>query len=126
MDNSTAIQIIDAISEKLGIAIDYTSDNVIPYVEDLLSRYARYITIYDTAIILIVFALLLIPLVPMMKQMKNKSHVNSCGDITPTFLILIIASVGFGLLFIFVLLTCVDEIIIANTIPEVLLLNLLK
>ena len=43
MTESTAIQIIDALSEKLGIVIDYTVDNVIPYVEDLIPRYRKHV-----------------------------------------------------------------------------------
>ena len=36
------IQIIDALCEKLGIAIDWTSENVIPYITTLCGKLINY------------------------------------------------------------------------------------
>lgn len=36
------IQVIDALCEKLGIAIDWTSENVIPYIETLCKKLITY------------------------------------------------------------------------------------
>ncbi len=36
------IQVIDALCEKLGIAIDWTSENVIPYMETLCRKLINY------------------------------------------------------------------------------------
>lgn len=36
------IKVFDYIGEKLGIAIDYTQENVMPYLEDLWHRYITY------------------------------------------------------------------------------------
>lgn len=36
------IQVIDALCEKLGIAIDWTSENVIPYIETLCGKLISY------------------------------------------------------------------------------------
>jgi hypothetical protein len=36
------INIFDYLGEKLGIAIDWSSENVIPYLQDLCQRYIDY------------------------------------------------------------------------------------
>lgn len=36
------IKVLDYLGEKFGIAIDWTQENVFPYLQDLLSRFAGY------------------------------------------------------------------------------------
>lgn len=36
------IEVIDALCQKFGIAIDWTSDNILPYVEYLVKNAVRY------------------------------------------------------------------------------------
>ena len=36
------IKVFDYIGQKLGIAIDYTQENIYPYLEDLWHRYVNY------------------------------------------------------------------------------------
>lgn len=40
--NSKLIEILDALSEKFGIMIDWTQQNVQPYVQDLMHRVVQY------------------------------------------------------------------------------------
>ena len=40
--NEETIKVFDYIGEKLGIAIDYTQENIIPYLTDLWNRYISY------------------------------------------------------------------------------------
>lgn len=37
------IENLNAVCDKLGIAIDWTSDNLMPQIQDLLTRYGRYL-----------------------------------------------------------------------------------
>lgn len=41
MDNKV-IEVFDYIGEKLGVAIDWTSENVVPQVTELIGRYRSY------------------------------------------------------------------------------------
>lgn len=34
------IKVLDKIAEQIGLAIDWTQENIIPYVKDLFARYA--------------------------------------------------------------------------------------
>ena len=36
------IKVIDAVSEKTGMAIDWTSQNIVPYVTEVIHRFAMY------------------------------------------------------------------------------------
>ena len=38
------IEIMDAIGDRIGIAIDWTSENVAPYLQNLLERFIKYET----------------------------------------------------------------------------------
>ena len=41
MDNKV-IEVFDYLGEKLGIAIDWTSENVMPQVTEFMNRYTKY------------------------------------------------------------------------------------
>ena len=40
--NEEMIKVFDYIGNKLGIAIDYTQENIQPYLEDLWNRFITY------------------------------------------------------------------------------------
>ena len=40
--NEETIKVFDYIGDKLGIAIDYTQENIQPYLEDLWHRFITY------------------------------------------------------------------------------------
>lgn len=52
------IKVLDNLGQKFGLAIDWSSQNIMPYLKDLMTRFITYRT--TTAIILIVISLVLI------------------------------------------------------------------
>ena len=52
------IKILDALADKFGIAIDWTSANVIPYMQQLCERYVKYEVVTSIVWILIGIVLL--------------------------------------------------------------------
>ena len=52
MDNKV-IEVFEYLGEKLGIAIDWTSENVVPQVTEFMSRYAKYEITKSSVIIMI-------------------------------------------------------------------------
>lgn len=54
------IKVLDNLGEKFGIAIDWSSQNVIPYLQDLMSRFIAYRNY--SAIIWIVMSIIMISL----------------------------------------------------------------
>lgn len=52
------IKVIDALAEKFGVAVDWTSENIIPYLEQLCDKYINYEI--ATSVVWIVFGVFLI------------------------------------------------------------------
>lgn len=52
------IKILDAVGEKFGIAVDWTSENVMPYLQQLCGKYIKYEI--ATSILWMVIGLILI------------------------------------------------------------------
>lgn len=52
------IKILDDLGQRFGIAIDWSSENVLPYLQDLMSRYVNYEVM--TSVVWIVVALIVI------------------------------------------------------------------
>lgn len=50
--------VIDKIAEKIGVAIDWSSENVMPYIQDIMQRY-RAMSIIETVIIMAVCAIII-------------------------------------------------------------------
>ena len=65
--SSQFIEVLDALCDKIGIAIDWTSQNVIPYLTDLAARIITYEIWTSAAWIVIVAIVFLIAL----KMTKN-------------------------------------------------------
>ena len=55
--NSQFIEVLDALCEKFGIVIDWTSQNVMPYLTDLAARIITY-EIWTSAAWIIIAAIL--------------------------------------------------------------------
>ena len=59
------IKVLNELCDKFGIAIDWTSDNVVPYLQDLMIRYSKYVCYTSIMwlviglIIMVVFGVLL-------------------------------------------------------------------
>ena len=57
------IKVLDSLGEKLGIAIDWTAENVQPYLKDLMERFIDYkmiINIIGVVISLLIILLLVV------------------------------------------------------------------
>lgn len=50
------IEVIDALCQKFGIVVDWTSGNILPYIEDLLENAVRY-ELYTSLLYSIIFAI---------------------------------------------------------------------
>lgn len=42
--SNEVIKVLDHICDKFGIAIDWSSSNVMPYLQDLMVRMTKYVT----------------------------------------------------------------------------------
>ncbi len=94
------IKVLDNLAQKFGIAIDWTSQNVMPYVQDLVSRYIAYnnlIAIVQIAISVILITVGIVCIVKLIKWTKKDEYYDEelfCWGIAGS---LFIIALGIGL-----------------------------
>lgn len=103
------IEILDYIGAKFGLAIDWTDENVLPYVEKLAEKYINYeIAISATIVIALVVIALILGILTGVLYIKNYD-----GCIIVGILLLICFVIG-----IVVIPTEIADIIKCITFPE--------
>lgn len=68
------IKVLDNLGEKFGIAIDWTSQNIMPYIQELMSRYDRYYITSCMTWLVIETILLIISIVVFRGCIKEKKE----------------------------------------------------
>lgn len=114
------IKILDALAEKFGLAIDWTSANVLPYLQQLCGKYVTYEIATSVAWMLIGICLLFIGkyVIGKAKYCLEKYKEDWCSDYD-------LATVGLGILAgcvivggIIIILYQTFDIITCVTLPE--------
>ena len=103
------IKLLDDLGQRFGIAIDWSSENVMPYLQDLMSRYIKYETMTSIMWMVIGVIGLLLGIIFIYKGFKSDDPDDT----------------GLAFIFIFVAIACIviiifqiSDIITVNTIPE--------
>ena len=122
VSEKNAIQIINAIWDKLGIVADFTNSNIVPYAEDLLRRYVWYVVI-NNIIFIVLYGIVISTFYKLTIKFKNKGKSDNNDTWYMVFKILTIA-LGVGV--IFAVPFVVSDIVKALCIPEALILDLLN
>lgn len=123
------IKVLDALAEKFGLAVDWTSANVIPYLEQLCGKYVNYEI--ATSVIWLIFGLVCIVLgMVLFKKIKyfyNKAE--EFNDDDGYAWLCILSAIGFGVLVIIgliVSMTQIFDIVTCFTFPEKIIIEELK
>ena len=103
------IKVLNELCSKFGIAIDWTSDNVVPYLQDLMTRYAKYICY--TSIMWLAIGVLIVLVVGIIWYKYYKSS----KDIDCGIIVLILCGMLLGGMTIVVQTLDIIEVL---TIPE--------
>ena len=114
--SSQIIEILDYLGEKLGIAIDWSSDNVLPYIQMLCEKYINFEISTSVAWIVIGVIIAIIGICLIAFDAKNKWEY-----VGPTV-------IGAIILVITILIICVQifDIIKCNTFPELQIIEYIK
>lgn len=111
------IQVLDYLGEKLGVSIDWTSENILPYVQTLCSKYINWEI--ATSIVWLVVGIALIILAIIAFKGARNPNINDEGFLYLVFIVLLI----FGILIIF---TQIFDIIKCIYIPELQIYEYIK
>lgn len=103
------IKILDDLGRRFGIVIDWSSENVMPYLQDLMSRYVTYETLTSIMWAIAGIIVLIIGIVCTYKTIKNEDDDMRCFCIFP----LILSTIGLVMIW-----SQIVDIITVNTIPE--------
>ena len=66
------IKVLNNLGEKFGITIDWASQNVMPYIQDLMSRYNHYYIISSIVWLAIEIILLIVEIAIFISCIKEK------------------------------------------------------
>ena len=128
------IKVLDALCDKLGIAVDWTSENVVPYLKLLIGKYIKY-EIATSFAWIVLMALLMAPLIYVtIKAWKIYAHYYDSHDdffldedeVYIAAILLTVATAIIGLIAFCVFGYQVMDIVTAFTFPEKIILNELK
>ena len=117
------INVLNYMCQKFGIVIDWTSDNVMPYLEDLCGRYIQY-EVYTSVAWCAVFGIIVVfaGLIWLIGSIIEK-HSISTSDIPEIFSVIFFAALAIGVI---VWTVQAFDIIECYTIPEKTILEYLK
>lgn len=131
------IKVLNHLGDQFGVAIDWSSANVMPYLNDLMSRmikYGIYINIYHiiyaifiTAVFIIVTIVLYkIACKMILRSEENEEHVNSAKVLSTAFAISLVTTVIVVLIEIGNIKDCIADIIELNTVPEKYVIEIIQ
>lgn len=119
------INVLDYLGQKFGIAIDWTSENVMPYLQDLGARYIKYEIFTSIAwVILCIGIMVLAGIIWIISGIVNAK---SCSDIAEVVMhVSMFLFWAFLVISIIVGMTQAYDIIECYTLPEKVILEYLE
>lgn len=124
------IKILDDLGERFGVAIDWSSKNVMPYLEDLASRFTSYEVL--TSIMWIVIAVIVIigcsigihkVIKYANKKIEKALYYSGWSEGKPLLVGILILLIGNAII---IIITQIIDIITCYTIPEKMILEYLN
>ena len=119
--SSQFIEVLNALCDKIGIAIDWTSQNVMPYLTDLATRLVNY-EIWTSVAWIVILGVAFVVIWKLTKNTRKDDSFDNegkcvCAWVACCFIVII-----------FIVVACVEvfDIIRALTIPEVVIYGFLK
>ena len=133
------IKVLDHLGKQFGIAIDWTSANVMPYLQDLMTRIVKYGIYQNVSEIIFCLMLLLIVALITRKLYKASYKYASIYDetkkyddkstatfFTTAFMIGLAATAITTIMVLCVIKTSVNEIIELSTVPEKYVIEMIQ
>lgn len=121
------IQVLDNLGEKFGLAIDWSSENILPYVNELMNKAVSYELWMNIVSLALVTIIVIISWVVFCKTIKKKNF--SWYDMNGLSWIGIVSvsfGITFSIIFIVVSLFSIPTIIACLTFPEKVIFDMIK
>lgn len=125
--SNKVVEVINVLCEKFGIAVDWTSQNVLPYLEQLCSRLVQYelwTSVFWIAFCVLFTVIFLVAALILSKRCGRDDIEWDYDYVLPwVATVSWVAFAGFAIAFIVVLATESQDIIACLTCPEKILLD---
>lgn len=122
------IKVLDNLAQKFGIAIDWTSQNVMPYLQELMSRFIKYKIATDIIWIVVGIVMLIVSII-LFKKIQNWKKDNDIDIYEDEFLSYAFGIIGIFCMFVgaIIMIMCFTNGIIQDIfIPELTVIEYLK
>ena len=117
--SSEIIEVLDYLGEKFGIAIDWTSNNVLPYLQTLVDKFIKWEI--STSIVWIIIAAFVIVAMIVLINLKGIREINE-----ETYGMLWIPIIALIIVSFIVICIQIFDIIECNIFPEKALYDFIK
>ena len=114
-------KVLEKLGEQFGLALDFSKENIIPYIQQLAERVVRYESV--TSIAWLIFGLILIVggLIMLILAIKNADEWGEDAIIPVVLLGLLFIIIGF-----FMSIQQIGDLIACKYLPEKILLRYAK
>lgn len=111
------IEVLDALSDRLGMSIDWTQNNIIPYLQEISSKYVNY-EIATSIVWIVVGIILLIVAALVIKKIKTDNDLEDDEVFWLTIIMVVCGVAG-----VWIVLTQVFDIVTCYTFPEKIIIE---
>ncbi|MPM29864.1 hypothetical protein SDC9_76405 [bioreactor metagenome] len=122
------IKVLDNLSEKVGIAVDWSQQNILPYLQELMAKYINYEIMTSIVWIIVMFVLCAVFFL-VAKAFSKRAKKDEWDEDSPNCWAAIAGWVIFGILSfasIFVIVTQTMDIVRCVTFPEMQIIEYLN
>lgn len=123
------IKVLDNLCEKFGIAIDWTSQNVVPYLKELVGRFINYEVVTSIFWIIVGVIAIIIPVI-VIKKISKYTEKEIEEDYYSDWRFYQVVTIIFGSFIVFTFLIMIlfqiYDIIECYTIPEKVIFDYLN
>ena len=117
-------EVLDALSDRLGMSIDWTQNNIIPYLQEISSKYVNY-EIATSIVWIVVGVLFLVAAIWAVKKVIEVNNDTSIDEDVTALLVcmLVVLAVALSATGIITILEQVFDIITCYTFPEKIIIE---
>lgn len=116
------IKLLNDLGQRFGIVIDWSSENVMPYLQDLMSRYINYEIITSIVWLIVLVVCCIGMVIAILRLIKYERERNESDCIVWPTLVVVIFMVM--IIFCLIGIGCqINDLIICNTIPEKMIID---
>lgn len=123
MVSDQIIKVLDNLCDKFGLAIDWSSKNVQPYLKELMAKCVNYTFAIDVVWLCVAILLLVAGIILLTMGLKIRKKHNYWDDTEFAFVIFSVLAFGATIL---ICIFAIPEMIACKTFPEKVIIDMAR